>query len=167
MKPRRTAGAKQAGECRMSMVSGPVSWPPHSTPEFRAIAQFQEQPGVGSRERMIPQLFRTNPSNRLAADGSRFMVQEGTTEKSQLDGFLRIPMRDGFHQLAYAHLDTQFLPEFTPQAFLIRFPRLTFTAGKLPQPAQMVLGSSLSDEEFATAENQAGSNLDGCMRYEG
>ena len=69
-------------------------------------------------------------------------------------------MRKTLQHLADLHLNSQLLAQFTNQALLEGFLRLTFAAREFPQPAQVRAFVPLSDEKFTAAKNKTGCNFD-------
>jgi len=84
-----------------------------------------------------------------------------TSKKAQVDRFLRVLVGNSLEQVADRNFNPKFLSEFTSQAFLEAFIRLTLAPREFPKTPQMRISITLGDEEFALAENQTGSDIDG------
>jgi hypothetical protein len=52
--------------------------------------------------------------------------------KLKINGFLRIPMRDGFHAFPDVDLNPELLPQLTMQAFPVTFRGTAFASGEFP-----------------------------------
>jgi hypothetical protein len=76
-----------------------------------------------------------------------------------MNGFLRVGVGDGFKKFADGDFHAEFLADFAHQALLEGFVRFALAAGKFPQAAEMRLGVTLGDEQFAIAKYQGGGDI--------
>ena len=59
----------------------------------------------------------------------------------------------------HSDLDAQLLPDLPPQTLLQRFPRLLFSAGKFPQPAQEPAVGTLGDQKTLSSPDNPGGDI--------
>ncbi len=68
-------------------------------------------------------------------------------------------MRNRFDELLDFHFDSKLLHQLAPETILRRLSRFPLAAGKLPQPAQMILRAALGYQQQTIAKNQPGGNF--------
>ena len=88
---------------------------------------------------MRRQFFLGYPTDCRAAQGARFGLgfRQSAAEETQVNRFLRIRVRQAFHQILHDYVNSKFLPEFTVEAILERLARFTLAAGELPEPGEV------------------------------
>jgi hypothetical protein len=99
------------------------------------------------------------PFKRRATEGLRLPGIQAAEEESQMDGEVRVIVREALEELAHGHVNAQFLAQFAREALLKSLARVSFAAREFPQPAEMIFGSPLRDQELAVAKDQAGRDL--------
>jgi hypothetical protein len=67
---------------------------------------------------------------------------------------------DLFDLRADGHVDTEFFAEFADEAVFEGFVGFDFATGEFPEEAEVIAGAALGDEELASAEDQAGGDID-------
>ena len=118
-----------------------------------------EQLGIGGGKVELREFLTAHPAQISAVNRLRLMRQPAAAEELQVDGFLRVGVRDGLDEFEHFNVAAEFLAQLTAKALLEGFARLAFTAGKFPQPAKMRIGVTLRDEEFAGAEDETGGDF--------
>lgn len=101
-----------------------------------------------------------DPGEGVAVEGLGFSAGEGAVEEAEANGFLGVGVSDFFDLAADGDFDAEFFAEFADEAVLEGFVGLEFAAGKFPESAEVVAGAALGDEELASAENEAGGDID-------
>ena len=89
----------------------------------------------------------------------RLISQPLASIKTQVDRALGVSVVNGFYQLEHLDFDPQLFIEFPMKALFECFIGFTLTAGKLPHPAQVRVGISLSHEEFAIPKHKTRSDF--------
>jgi len=139
----------------------------HGLPPTRIGSKPAEQLRISGGESMGGQFLPTHPLQRRAIERLRFTGGNLTEKESQVYCLVTIGVRHALEQYTDADFNAKFLAQFALQAFLEGFARLAFATGEFPQAAQMVARMSLSDEQLAGTEDQAGGNFNCSSRVEG
>ena len=116
---------------------------------------------VSSGKVKIGQFSFANPFHGGAFQRLRFACEKLADEKFQVDGFLRVSVRDFFKQFADGNVHAEFLADFADEALLESFAGLAFAAGKFPKSAEVRLRVALGDEQSAVMEDERGADFDG------
>lgn len=108
---------------------------------------------------MVAQFRFADPLDGGTTKRTWFAVFDLAEEKFQVDGFLRVIMRDALEQFSYPNTNAEFFHQLARETLLEGFARLAFAPGEFPKPAQVRVSVALCDEEFARAENQTGGDI--------
>lgn len=105
---------------------------------------------------MLREFRQIDPFHRRTTQRLRFATFDPGEEKLQCDGLFRISVRHLLKQFAHHNLDAELFVQFADKALLEGFIRFAFATGEFPQPAQVSIRVTLSDEEFARVKDEAG-----------
>ena len=92
-------------------------------------------------------------------------IEPAAEVEAEGNGFFGVGMGEALDQLSHPNLDSQFLAQFARQAGLEALVFLPFASRGLPESPLIRLRAALSDEQFALAEDEAGSHLDFRARF--
>jgi hypothetical protein len=118
-----------------------------------------EQSRVGVGKSVIVELVRSNPGKSQASARFGFVALPDAAKEFQVNGFLRIVVRDGFDQLAHRHINPEFFLQFPAQACLKRLVGVPFPTRKFPQPAEVRVRRTQRDQKLSIAKNQTGGDI--------
>ena len=96
----------------------------------------------------------------------RFAGQQLADKKFQVDGFFRIGVGNFLKQFADGNFHAEFLADFTDEAGFKSFAGFALAARKFPKSAEMRVGVTLGDEQFAVVENERGGNFNQVLSVE-
>ena len=101
-----------------------------------------------------------HPFHGGAVQRPRFAGKKFASEKFQVDGFFRIGVRNFLKQFADGNFHAQLLADFADEAAFKSFAGFALAAGKFPKSAEMRVGVTLRDEQFAVVKNERGGYFD-------
>jgi hypothetical protein len=120
--------------------------------------QFLQQLRGGGGKIKICQFRFVHPFERRATQRLRCARKKLADEKFQVDGFLRVGVRDFVKQFADGNFHAEFLTDFTDETLLKSFAGFALAAGKFPKSPKMRVRMTLGDEQFAVVENERSGN---------